>query len=401
MPHRSRLLHGLIVLCVLTVPSERASAQTTDTGLTPRQVLIRLATAAGDGSGVSNVGELMADLVGLEVSTAPIGSSAGGFTFTFDPATRSFTRAAPSFGPMFGERAITAGEGRASFGINFIHTTYDTLDGVDIGDGSLQTVVLRSGTAPLFSGTAQLNITTDTFVVFTNIALNSWFDVALAVPFVDLRIDGTHQIADQLAEGNASAAGLGDIALRGKIRLYPRDQGGVALGIDLRIPTGDQEAMLGAGVSRTLVSGIWSTTVGSLAPHASFGFEYWSDPFQVYDPLQQAAVDAGRHGVAYEAGVEWAGTDRLTVNGEIMGRTIRNGGRLEYRDLPLRGNAFGLTTASVASVDPRGLHRTSVGGGIKWNFAGTALLTANVLLPLNDAGLRDRLTPIVGLDWGF
>jgi len=401
MPHRSRLLHGLIVLCVLTVPSERASAQTTDTGLTPRQVLIRLATAAGDGSGVSNVGELIADLVGLEVSTAPIGSSAGGFTFTFDPATRSFTRAAPSFGPMFGERAITAGEGRASFGINFIHTTYDTLDGVDIGDGSLQTVVLRSGTAPLFSGTAQLNITTDTFVVFTNIALNSWFDVALAVPFVDLRIDGTHQIADQLAEGNASAAGLGDIALRGKIRLYPRDQGGVALGIDLRIPTGDQEAMLGAGVSRTLVSGIWSTTVGSLAPHASFGFEYWSDPFQVYDPLQQAAVDAGRHGVAYEAGVEWAGTDRLTVNGEIMGRTIRNGGRLEYRDLPLRGNAFGLTTASVASVDPRGLHRTSVGGGIKWNFAGTALLTANVLLPLNDAGLRDRLTPIVGLDWGF
>jgi hypothetical protein len=55
----------------------------------------------------------------------------------------------------------------------------------------------------------------------------------------------------------------------------------------------------------------------------------------------------------------------------------------------------------VATVDPTGLHRISVGGGIKWNFSGTALLTANVLLPLNDAGLRDRLTPIVGLDWGF
>jgi hypothetical protein len=401
MSHRSRPLRVLMVLCVLAVSAERASAQTGDTGLTPRQVLIRLATAAGDGSGVSNVGELIADLVGLEVSTAPIGSSAGGFTFTFDPATRSFTRAAPSFGPMFGERAITAGEGRAGFGVNFIRTTYDALDGVDIGDGSLQTVVLRSGTSPLFAGTAQLNITTNTFVIFTNVALNSWFDVALAVPFVDLRIDGTHQMADQLAEGDASAAGIGDIALRGKIRLYPQGQGGVALGIDLRIPTGDQEAMLGAGVSRTLVSGIWSTTVGSLAPHASFGFEYWSDPFRVYDPLQQSAVDAGRHGVAYEAGVEWAGTDRLTVNGEVMGRTIRNGGRLGYRDLPLRGNPFGLTTASVASVDPSGLHRMSAGAGIKWNFAGTALLTANVLLPLNDAGLRDGLTPIIGLDWGF
>ena len=54
---------------------------------------------------------------------------------------------------------------------------------------------------------------------------------------------------------------------------------------------------------------------------------------------------------------------------------------LAYRDLPLRGNAFGLTSASVATVDPRGLHRASVAGGIKWNFAGTALLTANVMLP--------------------
>jgi len=403
MPYQIRLLPLSVILCVLFVCSWRADAQTATsaTGLTPRQVLVQLTNAAGDGSGVTNVGEVIADLVGLEVSTAPIGSSAGGFTFTFDPVTRAFTRAAPSFGPMFGERAITAGEGRASVGVNFIHATYDTLDGVDIRDGSLQTVVLRSGSTPLFTGAARLNITTDTLVLFTNIALNSWFDAGLAVPYVNLRIDGTHDIADRAAAGNASAAGLGDVALRAKIRLYPHEQGGVALGVDLRVPTGDTDAMLGTGITRTLVSGIWSTTVGALAPHASFGFEYWSNPFQAYDPLQQASVDAGRHGNAYDAGVEWAPTDRLTVNGEFMGRTIRNGGRLGYRDLPLRGNAFGLTSASVATVDPRGLHRASVAGGIKWNFTGTALLTANVMLPLNDAGLRDRLTPIIGLDWGF
>src|SRR5687767_7162478 len=160
MMHRlCRLLTVAVWAVMVWAPAAQAqTVETAETGLTPRQVLIRLATAAGDGSGVSNVGELIADLVGLEVSTAPIGSSAGGFTFTFDPATRSFTRAAPSFGPMFGERAITAGEGRAGFGVNFIRTTYDALDGVDIGDGSLQTVVLRSGSSPLFAGTAQLNI---------------------------------------------------------------------------------------------------------------------------------------------------------------------------------------------------------------------------------------------------
>ena len=159
--------------------------------------------------------------------------------------------------------------------------------------------------------------------------------------------------------------------------------------------------MLGAGVSRTLVSGIWSTTVGQIAPHASFGFEYWGKAFQVYDPLLQAPIDAGRHGVAYEGGVEWAAGDRLTVNGELIGRTINDGGRLAYRDLPMLPNPFGITSASVATVDPRGLHRVSVAAGIKWNFTGTALLTANLLVPVNDQGLRDHLTPVIGLDWGF
>jgi hypothetical protein len=402
MPYSSPVIRGVLAICLLyALPGIVAAQTTTDTGLSPRQVLLQLTNAAGESSGVSNVGQVIADLVGLEVSTAPIGSSAGGFTFTFDPATRSFARAAPSFGPMFGERAITAGEGRASFGINYIRTTYDTFDGVDLRDGSFQTVALRAGSTPSFAGSAQLDITTDTLVLFSNVALNSWFDAAVAVPYINLRIDGTHQIGDRIAEGTASAAGIGDVALRGKIRLYTQEQGGVALGIDLRVPTGDPEAMLGAGVSRTLVSGIWSTTAGALAPHASFGFEYWSDPFRVYDPLVQAPVDAGRHGVVYDAGVEWAATDRVTVNGELMGRTIADGGRLAYRDLPLRPNPFGLTAASVASVDPRGLHRVSVAGGLKWNFAGTALLTASLVLPVNDAGLRDQFTPIVGLDWGF
>jgi hypothetical protein len=302
---------------------------------------------------------------------------------------------------MFGERAITAGEGRASVGVNYIHSTYDAFDGVSITDGTLQTVSLQRGATPFVTGTAQLTITTDTVIAFTNIALNSWFDVAVAVPFVNLKIDGTHQMGTEVTDGSASAFGLGDIALRSKIRLYPQGQGGVALGVDLRLPTGDAEAMLGAGVSRTLVSGIWSTTVGRFAPHASAGFEYWAAAFQVYDPLQQAHVDAGRHGFAYDGGVEWAVTDRLTVNAELMGRTLHNGGRLDYRDLPLLPNPFGITSASIATVDPRGLHRVSFATGIKWNFAGTALLTANVLLPVNDQGLRDHLTPVIGMDWGF
>src|SRR5688500_19647302 len=176
-----RLCAAAAVLCVVLWPDTGSAQPTTETGLSPRQLFIRMTSGAGSAGGVSNVGEVIADLVGLEVSTAPIGSSAGGFTFIFDPTTRAFSRAAPSFGPMLGERAITAGEGRASFGINYIHTTYDTMDSVDIRDGSLTTVTLRAGASPLFAGTAQLDITTDTVVFFTNVALNRWFDASVAV----------------------------------------------------------------------------------------------------------------------------------------------------------------------------------------------------------------------------
>jgi hypothetical protein len=405
---RHRWLARMATLLVTAAPCV-ASAQTpsaVETGLSPRQVLIRLGSAAGEAGGggpLSNVGEVIADLVGLEISTAPIGSSAGGFTFTFDPVTRTFSRAAPSFGPSFSERAITAGEGRASFGVNFIRATYDSLEGRSLADGSLRTVSLRDASGnDLYVGETFLSITSESVVMFTNVALNDRFDVGLAVPYVRLRLNGRHAIDTEQVSGQGEASGLGDIALRSKLRLIEQEGGGVALGLDLRLPTGDKEALLGAGVTRALVSGIWSRTIGPLAPHASGGFEYWSDPFVIRNPLAGTNEAAGRHGIVYEAGVEWALSNRVTLNGEVLGRWIRNGARLDYVSLDVRQpNPFNIRSAVVAASSPAGLQRTSVAGGIKWNAFGSALLTASVLIPVRDAGLVDRLTPVFGVDWGF
>ena len=390
-----------------TVPGA-ASAQTpaVETGLSPRQVLIRLGSAAGEAGGggpLSNVGEVIADLVGLEISTAPLGSSAGGFTFTFDPVTRTFSRAAPSFGPSFSERAITAGEGRASFGINFIRATYDSLEGRNLRDGSMQTVSLRGPSGnDLYVGRAFLTITSESTVFFTNVALNDRFDVGLAVPYVRLHVDGRHVMDTEQVSGQGEASGIGDIALRSKLRLVEQDGGGVALGLDLRLPTGDKEALLGAGVTRALISGIWSGTVGPFAPHASAGFEYWSDPFVIRNPLAGTNVAAGRHGIVYEAGLEWAPSSRVTLNGEVLGRWTRSGARLDYVALDVRRpNPFDIQSAAVAAASPAGLQRTSIAAGVKWNAFGSALFNVSVLMPIRDAGLVDRLTPVFGIDWGF
>ncbi len=403
-------LHLLLALLAFAVASTPAFGQApppaVETGLSPRQVLIRLGSAAGQAGGggpLSNVGEVLADLVGLEISTAPLGSSAGGFTFTFDPVSRTFSRAAPSFGPSFSERAVTAGAGRASLGFNYIRASYDSLEGRNLRGGALQTISLRdsSGRAQLV-GEADLSITSETLVLFTNIALNDRLDVGLAVPYVRLNIRGQHVMDLEKVAGQGSASGIGDIALRAKLRLVEQPGGGVAIGLDTRLPTGDKEALLGGGVTRTLVSGIWSGTIGAFAPHASAGFEYWANPFLVRDPLTGTNVPAGRHAFTYEAGVEWAASDRVTFNTEVLGRWLRDGARLQYVPVEVRpGNPFGIASALVASALPSGLHQTSLAGGVKWNAGGSVLVTASVLVPLRQAGLRDRFTPVIGFDWGF
>ena len=46
--------------------------------------------------------------------------------------------------------------------------------------------------------------------------------------------------------------------------------------VELRVPTGDEEALRGLGVTRVLYSGIWSRS-GKISPHVNVGFEQWSD----------------------------------------------------------------------------------------------------------------------------
>jgi hypothetical protein len=55
-------------------------------------------------------------LMMVQLSSFPLGSSAGGFTYTFDDSLGTFRRTSNSFGPSFAERATTIGPGEAQCG---------------------------------------------------------------------------------------------------------------------------------------------------------------------------------------------------------------------------------------------------------------------------------------------
>ena len=70
------------------------------------------------------------------LSTYPLGSPSGGFTYTFDPALGTLTRSSDSFGPSFAERALTTGRGKVERGLRSTSTpTYDTFEGLNLRQG--------------------------------------------------------------------------------------------------------------------------------------------------------------------------------------------------------------------------------------------------------------------------
>jgi hypothetical protein len=39
--------------------------------------------------------------------------------------------------------------------------------------------------------------------------------------------------------------------------------------------------------------------------------------------------------------------------------------------------------------------------GIRYNPRGNLLISAEMLIPVTESGLRDRITPVVGIDYSF
>ena len=71
---------------------------------------------------VTGLLDQISNQIGLQVAGFPLGSSSSGFTYVYDSALGSFSRSTDTFGPAFAERAMTAGKGKASFGMIYLHS---------------------------------------------------------------------------------------------------------------------------------------------------------------------------------------------------------------------------------------------------------------------------------------
>jgi hypothetical protein len=404
-----------------------------------------------------------------QFATFPLGSSTGGLTYVFDPTVGTFQRGSASFGPLFAERALTIGRRRLSAGVNYQRTSYDTFEGRNLDDGSIKfylrhqdccTVVLTPGIPPGFNLTEWpngtrlnppfegdiieadllLDATTHTTALFANYGVTDRWDIGLAVPVVRVTLDATVRArmirlvtagftvhafdaanpdAELVLRRNGQATGLGDIIVRSKYRFLRAGSGGLAAAVDLRLPTGDETELLGAGGAQAKFLLIASSERGRLGSHVNVGYTVAQGRSAgAFAGLTSAPLPDE---VNYSGGVEFIASRRLTVMGDVVGRTLRGAGRLEIASKSFEYNeptvfltgmpgpgcsgigGFTCRGVSFDEFDPRpgNLNLVLGAAGVKINPAGNWLISGSVLFPLTDAGLRSRLTTVVGVDYAF
>ncbi len=402
-------------------------------------VALLLVWSAGPGSASGQVvtGSTVEDMrralfSGLinEIGTLPT-PTGGGFTYEYDPRLGVFTRTTDSFGPIFADRAETTGRGKFTISASYSHFTFDSVDGVGLHDGSLQglAIGIASPTANRF-GFVQFRekVEADVFAIAALYGVTDRIDVGVSLPILKVRVEerakrfgiidcnkaGTVCTAFQPQDfdflpSDAESTGIGDLTLRAKYNFWraPDLWGGklgLAAGLDVKLPTGDDgerekfgnarfisgprdvvtdsrfelgDPPRGTGIVRIKPQIIASGSWAGFSPHINIGAEL-------------GTTEGITNDFVYAVGVEFVTVaGRVTIVGDLLGRHA-----LDVK----RTRVVSGVTPSKDTANPDTLTASI---GVKVNPFRTLVVFLNILKPLNKTGVRDDVTPTLGVEWSF
>jgi hypothetical protein len=325
------------------------------------------------------------------LAAVPLTSPAGGFVYTFNPALGTVERASESFGPFFLERALTAGRGQASLGVGLRVARFDRLDGHDLRNGEFVTIAnqFTDEPAPFDEESLTLQLETRTATVVGNYGITDRLEIGAAVPYVMLHLTGErlnryHGVPLLQAQAEGTTRGLGDMVVRAKQRVLGERGTGLTAGADVRLPTGREEDLLGAGRAALRLLAIGSIDTGRVAVHGN---------------LVHTAAGGILQETSYGGALALAVTPRLTLAGELLVRRLDGLRRIQPVTAPHPSIAGVETMRLMPGFDP--VQSALAVAGFRWNVGGAWLVNGHLLWSLTDAGLRARVMPTVALDHAF
>jgi hypothetical protein len=344
--------------------------------------------------------------LGSQLGLIPLASPASGIVYTIDPSLGIPQKSNETFGPVLTERGETIGRRKLFVSFTYQRFSFSSIDGIDL---RRYPVVFNfcdaaTGQCGPIATTNRVDPKVNQFAFFGTYGLTGRIDVSVAVPLLNVKIgisgvscticqtpvfsDGT-QVIFHPAFVSGEATGIGDVVLRAKGLVWKGERLRLALGVDVRVPTGNALNFLGTGATGVKPF-IAASLRGRIAPHVNIGYQ-WNGDSDIGGP------NPGTSGKLpdsffYSGGFDVRATKQFTIAADFLGERLFDAKRVL--------SVASVGQPSVAVV--RGSFNTGKGAlGVKFNPVANLLISANVLVRFDHNGLRSRPVPLLGVSYTF
>jgi len=338
-------------------------------------------------------------------------------------------RSTRNFGPILAERGETIGRDKIAFGYSYQFFSYDALDGVRLANipavFTHDNFQAGGGRSDVVATSNTVEATVNRFTAALTYGLSDRIDLSLAVPVVATRLsllsnatihrigtgtnlavhyfrdpdafEGFGSTRQYFAEG--SAGGVGDLVARVKATMMKEGTRALAAGLDVRMPTGDEQNLLGSGAVGMRPFVAFSAQMGAFAPHANAAYQ-WNGESLIGGNVREGVKGDLPDQFTYALGGDVLVAPRLSMILDLFGQRVVSSPRLVAITSTRTGVAGSVTLDDIRFVNES--YWTSSGSfGLKANLMSRMLVTFNLQFALADGGLTDRLSPLVGLEWAF
>ena len=415
------------------------------------------------------------EAMGIQVSQLPIASPSSGITFTYDAALKTFAPSTEeTLGPILGERASTIGRNKLYVAFSFQYFNFNSLDGQNTSNipavlkhqpfpppfpTGIVACPNQTGMTGSYAGnpcvvrdyiqtTNNIDLTVRQYTLYATYGITRHLDFSVAVPILDVSLKvntnativqnsfttpsaqfpggAFHQFDPTIVtscgsavpclngtfSSSGSGTGIGDVDLRGKYEVYQGEHFGLAAGVDVRLPTGDEQNFLGSGAIGVRPFGVVSYGA-RVSPHVEVGYEVSGKSTLAGDFVGRMATNA-KSGLpdrfVYIVGADASIVKRLTASFDIYGQRLLGAPQLfsrPYTDLGKCSDS-NCTTLTPGTTHPDLGVRTSTdynitnaSVGLKYRPFSHLVVTGNALIKLDDSGLRSTVVPLVGVSYSF
>jgi Putative MetA-pathway of phenol degradation len=329
-----------------------------------------------------------------------------------------------SLGTILTQRGETIGKNKMYISFGYQRFTFDKLDGTSLR--GLQTLQQTNGAQSFVNDDMALRI--DQYTAIATFGIAPRVDVSVILPFSNVSFNNSARIYNcpsttcsdvpgdpntfrlgnrNRLVANGTAGGIGDVIANTKWNFFKSqsERTNMAVGLDVRFPTGDEANLLGTGAYGFKPYIVLSHTQSRFTPNVNAGYQWNGNSSLIRD--SQGHLDSLPNSFFYSAGLDVRVVKRLTVNAEFLGQAVINGyqtvSTMEQLTLfDFYGNAHTSSYKTIRST----IRNTYTMDNVAVGFKCTPIrklpklnLSASAMFALDDAGLRTKIVPYFGISY--